>query len=853
MDEMEKKIEFEGGSHKFTEVELLSHHTSPQADAGVPTTDMRNSDNPVHANFDGDFNFSEDGFGAVEGSLEERYEGAGTCYSKDGLTFLDLFDADEFAECRKENLFYPFTSKEEWEIGDFLLRSPLSMAAIDVFFKLPLVQKLRLSFSNARELRSRAEMLPSGPSWKCQVIPSIYPTKDPIECLESLFANPLFHDKLDFTPRRVYTTAAHLIRVYSEWMTGDAAWEMQTQFPRGATVLGTVLSSDKTNITTMMGARLAHLLLLGLANIHMRTHTKLSSKAFLLAALLPIPKYLYPHQRMRGLLEDRLMHECLSIVLKLLMKAAEIGIMMSDPLASITVDPAHLEAYFDACAEYRLNGVCAPFWMDWPLADPSIFLMSEALHHWHKEFFDHNCQWCLVAIGASELDFRFSILQPVTGYRHFASRISKLKQVTGQGHCDIQCYIVGLISGAAPRRFVIAIHALMDVRYLAQCPAPDDNLLASIDKALLTFHGNKDIIMTLGARMGAKKPIDNWFIPKLEFLQSITSGTRNVGALIQWSADTTEHAHVSEIKDPARRTNNNDYDPQICRHLDRDENHRNYHDLNPRPGDVPEEEEEEEEAIDCDEREQDDLRTALLDQMNHTCVTMNYFTIHLNYNPSRTGVSVDDVATDFNIPDLRVVLSEFLLHDARERGEVYGVGGPRRRPSIERPPILPFDRLQLWYTVHLQETAFHNSSITLPAQTIHASPPGPGWSKGRQDTVLVNVEGGSVWPESGLTGSRVTWRDQYLCYVQVLTSGSVDPATDMIILKRAKYTDGTPIGNIVPLCQLRSFISLIPWLGDMADARFTKATSMHYSQTFLLNKYFEKDFYYALYYASRSQ
>ncbi|KIK45261.1 hypothetical protein CY34DRAFT_39251, partial [Suillus luteus UH-Slu-Lm8-n1] len=175
---------------------------------------------------------------------------------------------------------------------------------------------------------------------------------------------------------------------------------------------------------------------------------------------------------------------------------------------------------------------------------------------------------------------------------------------------------------------------------------------------------------------------------------------------------------------------------------------------------------------------------------------------------------------------------------------------------------LPFDHVQLWHTVRLQQTSFHHSSIILPAQTVHASPPGPGWPKGRQDAVLVNVEGGSVWPESGLTGhaicelhlimhpmpqrgSCITWRDQYLCYVQVLTIGSIDPATEMIILKCAKYTDGTPIGNIVPLRQLRSFISLIPQLGDVADARFTKATSMHYSQSFLLNKYFDKDFYYA--------
>ncbi|KAG2068447.1 hypothetical protein BDR04DRAFT_966015, partial [Suillus decipiens] len=60
--------------------------------------------------------------------------------------------------------------------------------------------------------------------------------------------------------------------------------------PRGATVLGTILLSDKTNITTMTGARVAHPLL-GLANICMCTYTKLSSKAFLFTALLPIPKY----------------------------------------------------------------------------------------------------------------------------------------------------------------------------------------------------------------------------------------------------------------------------------------------------------------------------------------------------------------------------------------------------------------------------------------------------------------------------------------------------------------------------------------------------------------------------------
>ncbi|KAG1895084.1 uncharacterized protein F5891DRAFT_1194595 [Suillus fuscotomentosus] len=75
-------------------------------------------------------------------SAEEQYKDAGTRYSQDGLTFLDLFDADEYAEYRKDNLFYPFASKEEWEIADFLLRSPLSMAAINEFLALPIVSAL---------------------------------------------------------------------------------------------------------------------------------------------------------------------------------------------------------------------------------------------------------------------------------------------------------------------------------------------------------------------------------------------------------------------------------------------------------------------------------------------------------------------------------------------------------------------------------------------------------------------------------------------------------------------------------------------------------------------------------------
>jgi hypothetical protein len=56
-----------------------------------------------------------------------------------GHKFMDVFDADKYANERKENLYYPFASKQDWEMGAWLLRSGLSMPAIDQFLRLQLV------------------------------------------------------------------------------------------------------------------------------------------------------------------------------------------------------------------------------------------------------------------------------------------------------------------------------------------------------------------------------------------------------------------------------------------------------------------------------------------------------------------------------------------------------------------------------------------------------------------------------------------------------------------------------------------------------------------------------------------
>ncbi|KIK13390.1 hypothetical protein PISMIDRAFT_118996 [Pisolithus microcarpus 441] len=274
----------------------------------------------------------------------EVYLGAAVSYVS-GLTFMDKFFADKYGELCKENIFYPFTSQEDWQITSWLLHSCLSMAAINSFLSLELVgyishiKRLMLSFQTTRELCLRAEMLPPGPCWQSWVLQPQNLTKqvtmlfycDPIKCLQSLLSHPLFEPHISFIPRKVWSMAAQISRVYDEWLTGDHAWELQNQLPHGGTLLGVMLSSDKTNISVMSRNHMAHPLLLSLANISMDIHSKGSLHGHMLLALLPVPSFIHKKSCVHLLLSDSLFHCCLDLVLKPLKIAAAVGVMMNDP------------------------------------------------------------------------------------------------------------------------------------------------------------------------------------------------------------------------------------------------------------------------------------------------------------------------------------------------------------------------------------------------------------------------------------------------------------------------------------------------------------------------------------------
>jgi len=573
----------------------------------------------------------------------------------------------------------------------------------------------------------------------------------------------------------------------------------------------------------MTGNRVAHPLLLSLANLDMDYRMKSSNRAFALLALLPIPKFLHQNKKMRGVLGNRLFHECLDFVLHPLKVAASIGIMMDDPLgyrrfcftplvscivdtpeaalyagvggktspvtmasykefgnaerceprtASTTlaqlqsieakVHPWDLEAYMREAKKFRLNGVHRPFWRDWPLAEPTLFLTPELLHHSHKMFWDHDAKWCIRVVGAEEIDFRFSVLQRHTGLRHLREGISQLKQVTGREHRDVQRYIIGVIAGAVPKDFLIAVRALEDFRYLSQSPELDENTCTRMTAALQEFHRHKDAIITARARLGkGNKPIDNWHIPKLELAQTVVPNVQANGVAMQWSADVTEHAHITEIKMPAEATNNQNYEEQICRYLDRQEKCSLFEQATSictASADVSRKDNSSDQPVPLHATHSviDYFHVAMqLEQGIDPHAPRPFRTFagpctafHLARKPNTKQLDVDEVAAMFQLPDLKPALADYLQR-ALAGADVYAIGGHRRAaPSCP----LEFPKLEVWSSFRIQSKSFHNLGKPLEARTVNCSPPDKSYPFGLCDAVLVNTNPTMRWPKSGLKG-----------------------------------------------------------------------------------------------------
>jgi hypothetical protein len=380
-------------------------------------------------------------------------------------------------------------------------------------------------------------------------------------------------------------------------------------------------------------------------------------------------------------------------------------------------------------------------------------------------------------------------------------------------------------------------------------------------------------------------------------MHGVTPSVVESGAVIQWSADRTEHAHITEIKVPGRSGNNQDYNPQICRWLDRSEKHQNFSlalrllvpDTDPvnTPDDEDSDDIIQSDGLTPTSSPPDFFSQAIRLAANVSPTTplpLRTFStdttgFRLNRYPDLPSLTVDEAAVKFKLPDLRAALADYVRRMRDLQLSTLTIGQRRLSPA---DAVLPFSDLQVWHSARVQvRSADPPTDVSTPCR-VCAEPPSSEWPFGRYDTVLIS--NGST-PGRGLQGKSISRYDAptlmlfqgfdlaqvwlifhpvwssnvYLSYMERFDiipqatnlSGTSraccpDPITGMYVVKRSHRSNGSRMGDIIPLSQIRTAAPLVPRYGSQADPKLTSRNSMEFSTEFFLNNFFDKDIYYMM-------
>ncbi|KAG2146426.1 uncharacterized protein EDB93DRAFT_1240884 [Suillus bovinus] len=802
----------------------------------------------------------------------DREEVTGQYHSKSGYIFgrgrnilqeMEDHDLDQKRR-RAINPSYPFVDQAEWQLAEFLVQR-LTQTDINKFLKLDWFKdRPRPSFKSADQLFGWIDALPSGPEWRSTTLEfTNYTTARPIELIwrdglevvKDLFANPIFSNHMMYDP--------HI-----------------NNLPEGATMVPIILASDKTPVTRMSGGLEMHPVFLTIANIQSEVRMKATAHAWRCVAFIPIPKF-DVHADFQTLLHARLFHKCMDMIFAKCKVAARIGEYMSDsmgyirhcftPLVAYTADLPEaqliacdhtLKLIYDLCKRVDpwnvplfqreakallLSGVHQPYWRDWPHADPSHFLPGELLHTCHKYFGDHPLKWCKEVVGEDELDARYKAHHKRVGTRHFGSGVSHINQMTCREHCDIERTIVATVAGAANTTpdFVHAIRFLTEFIYQAQSPVHTDSSIDAMVHSLHMFHTLKQAILDAGARRGKSGTIDNFLIPKMELFHSFAGSIRDLGGLIQYSADVTRnftlqvvqilnrdetmrrfnlytllHSHGTPLVNAIAIEDNivTETDPTlawIARVLPGEQNR--FH--GPRP-----------------------VRNHFLKGILSVEANAAF---HVTISPDRKSLPITDLQSIYSLPNFGAVLMEYINDSSQNT--------PTTAWTCAR------DSVRTWNKFRLQLHSTFQSRVVMPSQIVQAFPPSETFPMGNCDAVLVQLPGNDdtyiaqvrcVFQAIARKGYTLPHylKDSPLLYVQyfqITATPTEDASAGMYRVKRIYHQDRTGRifrpGGIIPLTAVTCAVELIPMYGSKMDRTINATNAMEICDEYYLNTFSDKE------------
>lgn len=399
-----------------------------------------------------------------------------------------------------------------------------------------------------------------------------------------------------------------------------------------------MLASDKTHLSTYSGDKNMHPIYISIGNIRKDVRNKPSHHAWMLLAKLPTHKFAAlkaqldarqtEKNAMPGILQKRLFHRCMGIVLGPLRSMevttaidvsgfrrhvmAVLMAWLADLEEQWTIlglakyscpkclaryedlDTPHLQerrtgkSIIDDLRQIRTEypdadvwqfvrravdrgyvGVECLCWEGLPV-DMCRVVCADTLHGMHKMFGDHIIPWVSNAVGENELDLRFMAQPRRMGFRNFDSGISHLSQCTGREHRDLERHLLSAIAGAEDLdpRVLKCVRALLDFIFKALLPLQSEETLECAQRDLKAFWATIHVFISIGARVGESGDVINHFrIPKLHALWHYLENIRDLGTPDNYSTEICESLHIPFCKKAYKATNRKEYDEQIITYL----------------------------------------------------------------------------------------------------------------------------------------------------------------------------------------------------------------------------------------------------------------------------------------------
>ncbi|KAG9080472.1 hypothetical protein FRC06_006535, partial [Ceratobasidium sp. 370] len=524
-----------------------------------------------------------------------------------------------------------------FDTAELLLTTGLTAAGRDQHLKSHLYVG-RTPWKTNKALMNDLDKLPHGPGWEVYEIvtkqagladkKSYLFTRNIVEVVCDIMANPAFKEFMRYAPQRHWTTADRRSRVFGNPWSANWWWRTQLRIPdKLATIVLLIIASDRTRLSVMSGGQQAYPVYITLANIDKSVRRQTTSKAMVLLAYLPVDDFEdAANADEKARLKNNLTHRAMEIVTKPLQTASRDGVEMQCadgrfrrgyPIVVGTIGdwpeqcmmscvaqggcpkcvqkeagrgdyqrrarPRNNRETLEALSRYFKTGDIGeldalglkpwwPWWANLPYVDFSASLMPDVLHQLHQGMVKtHLVRWIRELVGKRGMDQSFMAMPKAEGMRHFGTGISKLKgQWTGRESREVAKQLLPIVAGQwstnlDPDLAGLA-RAILEFSYRAHASRMTDEDIGRLEKALEEIHHFKNVITWTGLFQDDSRFDD---IPKLHMLSHYAECIREMGTPDNYGTEAPEHLHIECAKRGWRASNKVRPTPQMVKFIQR--------------------------------------------------------------------------------------------------------------------------------------------------------------------------------------------------------------------------------------------------------------------------------------------